>query len=379
MKIAYLSEFDPLNVLSWSGCSYYLAKALAENHSVSLDFIGPLSPHTSTLFDLKTRVYRVLGKNYLPTVDPRSLKHYAGQAAAALANSDADFILSLDAIPIAYLEIAKPIIYFWDSTFLGNLEYPWFKNLAPESIRYGHQMEQLALNRCQFAAFSSEWAMQTAIRGYGVDSRKLRLVPLGANLDCNRTIEDVTRMVDSRSVDRCDLLFLGVDWVRKGGDVAYDVAKQLNARGLPTTLTIVGCQPEVTEPLPPFVRSLGFINKFENNNHKIIETLLSESHFLIVPSIAESFGAVFCEASSFGTPSLARSVGGIPTAVKNGVNGRLFSRDAAISEYCDYILGLFKNYSKYKSLARASFEEYQARLNWKQTSQTIIELFQQLA
>jgi glycosyltransferase involved in cell wall biosynthesis len=345
---------------------------------VSLDYLGPMEEKRSPTFFLKRKLYQLAGKNYLPKVDPLVLRDYARQTAAALERIDADVILSLDAHPIAYLETSKPIVYYWDCTFLGNLEYPWFQALAPESIAYGHEMEQRALEKCRLAVFSSDWAVQTAIDGYRVDRSKLKVAPLGANLDCDRTAETVARIVDGRSRARCDLLFLGIDWKRKGGDVAYEAAKQLNAMGLETTLTIVGCAPEVGETIPPYVRCLGYIDKADPHGRGKIEALLAQSHFLILPSVAESFGTVFCEASSFGTPSLARRVGGIPTAVKDGVNGQLFEKDTEPVAYARFILDLFRDFSGYRSLALSSFEEYQSRLNWRRTSRTIVELCRQL-
>lgn len=378
MKIAYVSEFDPLSMSSWSGSSHYLARSFNNIDSVSLEFMGPLRPKSSIVFSAKRWIYRMMGKKYLSAVDPIVLKHYAQQVSEMLESSDADVILSLDAHPIAYLETEKPVVYFWDSTFLGNLEYPGFALLAPECIKHGHEMEQRALDKCHLAVFSSEWAAQTAIEGYAVRKEKLRVVPLGANLDCARSLEDITRIVDARSTEKCKLLFLGVEWTRKGGDLAYDVTRELNARGLETTLTIVGCQPKIAKDLPSYVKCLGFVNKTDRVNKRKIDDLLAESHFLIVPSIAESFGIVFCEASSFATPSLARRVGGIPTAVRDGVNGKLFAREVGTAEYCDYILDLFQNYPRYRSLAISSFNEYEARLNWDRTSEALVKLFREL-
>jgi hypothetical protein len=269
---------------------------------VSLDYVGPLVEKHSPLFPLKRKLYWLAGKNYLPKVDPLVLQDYARQTAAALEKTGADVILSLDAHPIAYLETRTPIVYYWDCTFLGNLEYPWFQALASESIAYGHEMERRALEKCRLAVFSSDWAHQTAIDGYRVDPSKLRVAPLGANLDCDRTADTVARIVDGRSRTRCDLLFLGIDWKRKGGDVAYDVAKTLNAMGLETTLTIVGCAPEMDEAIPPYVTCLGYIDKADPHGRGKIEALLARSHFLILPSVAESFGAGVCEARSLGTP-----------------------------------------------------------------------------
>ena len=380
MKISCVSEFDPINISSWSGCSYYLTRELASNPSVAVDFVGPLKKQHSALLKTKDRLYRrVFGKNYLANVDPSVLKDYARQSSIALRRFEPDIILSLDALPIAYLETKTPIVYFWDCTFKGNLEYPWFSNLAPEFIRYGHEMEQLALDKCHIAVYSSDWAAQTAIDHYNVEKSKIKVIPLGVNLICDRTPDDVAKLIAARNSETCQLLFLGVDWIRKGGDIAYKVAKQLNASGLETSLTIVGCTPQISEPLPSFVKSLGFLNKFENDNDKTIGSFLAQAHFLIVPSIAELFGAVFCEASSFGTPSLARRVGGIPTAVRDGVNGQLFSKDAAASEYCAYITDVFLDYPRYGVLARSSFREFQTRLNWAKTAGSLVSLFQEIA
>ncbi len=378
MKIAIVATFDPRSQLAWSGCSHYLVKALQKHPDVELEFVGPLVPKASALFGIKRRCYHLLGKNYLPTIDPLVLKDFARQVSAALAGSDADCILSLTAMPIAFLESDKPIIYFWDCNFHGNLEYPWFANLAKESIRFGHLMERQALSNCRHALYSSEWAARTAVDVYGADKARIGIAPLGANLDCDRSRDDIARLVGARSREICQLLFLGVDWRRKGGDIAFEVAKELNERGLETTLTVVGCQPEVRGHLPSFVKPLGFINKFEGENHRVIERLLASSHFLIMPSIAESFGAVFCEASSFGTPSLARKVGGIPTAVRDGANGKLFSRFAPASEYCDYVLDMFRDYGRYESLALSSFSEFEARLNWGSTAEIIVDLVRQI-
>ena len=48
------------------------------------------------------------------------------------------------------------------------------------------------------------------------------------------------RMIEARPNDRCRLLFVGIGWERKGGDVAVEVARLLNDRGLPTELTMLG-------------------------------------------------------------------------------------------------------------------------------------------
>jgi glycosyltransferase involved in cell wall biosynthesis len=187
-------------------------------------------------------------------------------------------------------------------------------------------------------------------------------------------LREIQDTIEARPSNRCKLLFLGVDWYRKGGDVALKVAEELNNLGLDTELTVVGCQPIVEGALPSFVKSLGFISKSTTAGKERIDRLIAESHFLILPSRAECYGVVFCEANSLGVPCISREVGGIPTIIKPNKNGVLFDLNADISEYCNYIAQLFTNYTDYKDLALSAFNEYQSRLNWTVAGQTVKKL-----
>ncbi|MGA7933972.1 MAG: glycosyltransferase, partial [Kovacikia sp.] len=223
---------------------------------------------------------------------------------------------------------------------------------------------QSALDRCSLAIYTSDWAAKSAIEDYGTDPNKIKVVPYGANLNQSHTLEDIKVLIDSRQTNTCKLLFLGVDWVRKGGEVAYKVAESLNEAGLKTELTIVGCTPPMNDCLPDFINSIGYINKSTEEGVQKLKKLIIESHFLILPTIADCTPGAFCEANSFGVPCLSTKVGGISTTIRSGANGQLFDLEATISEYCTYIFDLFSDYTKYKSLALSAFHEYESRLNW---------------
>ena len=268
MKVAYISVFEPRNISSWSGCSYYLAKAL-EHKVDTIDFIGPLRQKKSIIYKLKRTMYRHCGNNYLDSISPDSLEFYSAQAMAKIETSRPDVILCLQALPLAYLKTNIPIVYYWDCTFEGNLEYPWFAQLATECVNHGHEMERRALRNCRIAVYSSNWAAKSAIETYGADPYKVRIAPLGANLECSRTAADIAKYAKLRSRKECQLLFIGVDWKRKGGDLAVSVAAELNKQGMSTVLKVVGCEPEMAHPLPSYVHSLGFLDK--NNPSERVE------------------------------------------------------------------------------------------------------------
>lgn len=377
MNITYVTSYDAQNVKSWSGTSYYMSQSL-KNISHQLEYVGPLKAKASSelVFRSKQLLYKLLlNSSYIRDADVFTLKDFAKQTIAKLTTLNSDIIFSPVTYTLAYLECKQPMILWADATFAGLLDYyPFHSNLCKESLQNGIAMEQSVFDKCKLAIFSSEWAARTATENYRIDEAKVKVVPYGANIQCDRSLDDIKAMVNSRPSDKCKLLFLGVKWFRKGGDIALEVAKELNKAGLNTELTVVGCQPIVDEPLPSFVNSLGFISKSTEEGRKQIARLLAESHFLILPSRAETYGIVLCEANSFGTPCLSVNTGGIPTIIRDALNGRLFSSNASVAEYCEYILDLFSNYSRYKDLAQSSFYEYQSRLNWSVATQSVKQL-----
>jgi glycosyltransferase involved in cell wall biosynthesis len=172
----------------------------------------------------------------------------------------------------------------------------------------------------------------------------------------------------------CHLLFIGVDWVRKGGAIAVEVARLLNEAGIATKLTVVGCRPE--EATPEFVNVLGFISKSTSDGKTQLQTLLRQADFFILPSLAEAAGIVFCEASAFGLPSLSYATGGVPDYVRNGVNGVCLPVGTPASEFATAIQEILENPGQYEALCLGAYNEYQTRLNWQTSIRALVDLCQ---
>ncbi|MBD2434058.1 MULTISPECIES: glycosyltransferase family 4 protein [Fischerella] len=387
MHLAYVTSYNVLNHSDWPeslvglrGAGYHLAQHL-EKQSVQLDYIGPLKQEYRFLNRFKRKFYRkFLKKVYACWADPAVIRDYAKQVSRKLSSSTANIVLCPEnAQTIAYLECKQPIVLWTDAPQTVLIDfYSIFSNFCNESKRHVYALEKAALDRSKLVIFLSDWAAENAIKIYGIQPSKVRVVPWGANIECNRTYEDIHNIVESKDTRYCRLLFIGVDWLRKGGDTAVEVAKELNEIGLKTELIVVGSEPPISETFPNYVKFLGFINKYTTEGIKQINELFCTSHFLIVPSRAETYGHVFCEANSFGLPSLATNVGGIPTIIKDGVNGKTFSVNSRVEEYSTYIADLMSNYSEYKRLACSSFHEYQSRLNWLVAAKTAKQLIMDL-
>jgi len=378
MKISYVTTYNALNIHNWSGLGYYIAKSIKDQKN-DIDYIGSLQAHTNLSLRLRLKLYNKIGKSFVFEREPFIARQYAKQA-ESLINKETDIVFSPGTIPTAFLETSKPKVLYTDATFAAMINfYPEFSNFPLETIRHGNFIEQRALSSSKIAIFSSDWAAKTAIKRYNIDAEKVKVIPFGANVEHNYCYNDIKNIVNRRSGKECNILFSGVDWKRKGGTLAIDVAGILNEMGISTRLHLLGL---VDIPnysiLPDYVINHGFISKATEEGKKRINQLIEESHFLILPTNSDASPLALSEANSFGTPCVCSDVGGITTIIKDNVNGKTFTLAATANDYARYIYDVFTDTVRYKQLALDSFNEYRTRLNWQVAGAKINKIFKEL-
>jgi len=376
LRIAFVEIGDPSNCHYWSGIPFAVLSEL-RRRGVDVQVIAPLNRRLKYLYAGQRIRYRCLGKCFHPDRQPLMLRWYAEQVRRRLKEGSADVVFSTSSIPISYLDCAAPIVYWTDAVWATSVDYyESNSNLAPVTQRNGNRQEQSALDRAAFAAYSSEWAVKSVTQHYRVDPRKIKLIPFGASVEVDNDPEATRSMIEHREPDVCRLLFFGVDWQRKGGPIALETARLLNTAGVPTRLTVLGCNP-FNGHKPDFVDHIGFISKATEEGRRQITSLLRQSHFLFMPVRAECAGIVFCEASAYAVPIVATDTGGVTTYVRNGINGVTLPPSAQPDDYAKEIQRLFANRSAYKQLASGAFREYQTRLNWRSGVDQLLTLAKQ--
>lgn len=187
----------------------------------------------------------------------------------------------------------------------------------------------------------------------------------------------MARFVSARLSDRCRLLFVGVDWTRKGGIVRSKWHGRLTSRDFPPSTLLVHLRQEAT--LSPGCIATGFIDKSTEEGWKLVRGLYSSAHFLIHPASAECFGVVFSEAAAYGVVSLGTRVGGIPTTVRHSETGALFDVSASADDYAECIRRLLGDGAGYQRAALAAFDDYQQRLSREAAAEDIREHLGQIA
>jgi glycosyltransferase involved in cell wall biosynthesis len=364
VKLGFVSLNDSTDVLQWSGLNYHIARSL-ERAGATLVRVGPLTHPWTTAMKLRRRWYGLLGQDYHANLEPSALDAFGRQARASIPG-DVDAVVAVTSMIAASLDHMRVPVISWDDASPAALAgyYPEFKRLSARSAKDATAMGHRAAENVNLALYASEWAAASARQAYGMPADRIAIVPFGANLESLPTARDVNAAINERPRTTCRLLWVGVDWVRKRGDLVVEIGQRMEARGIPVELTVVGCRPQTIRELPEWVKVEGFVSKRTAAGAARLAELFARSHFLVMPSLAEAYGLVYCEAAAFGVPSVATRTGGVPTIVIDGETGVLDDPHATAESYAGRMIALMRDRPRYESMARAASARSAAMLNW---------------
>jgi hypothetical protein len=180
--------------------------------------LGPSPPLIARPLRLASRVSRRLPPKYrfIDTNSKALSRAYSRSLSRTLGEADHDWLFAPYAsAEIAYVESGRPIVYYSDATFRIMCDYySGFSGLSRRAKRAGDDLERRAIDRAAVACFASDWAAASAIRDYGATPDKVCVIPLSANVS-DPPPYDSLRF--ERRDEAVRLLFVGVDWERKGG------------------------------------------------------------------------------------------------------------------------------------------------------------------
>ncbi|MCW2541434.1 MAG: UDP-Glycosyltransferase/glycogen phosphorylase [Frankiales bacterium] len=205
---------------------------------------------------------------------------------------------------------------------------------TPEPLARVVGAEQVVAEADRLIANTSAEADQL-IGWYGAAPERVAIVPPGVDLEMFRLADaSAARTRLGVPPDAIMLLFVGRLQPLKAPDVLIRAAAQLAAAdpevGRRLRLFIVGAPSGsgLADPggLVRLAADLGLGGQvvFEPPvSRERLADYYQAADLTVVPSHSESFGLVALESQACGTPVLAAAVGGLPTAVLDGVTGRL--------------------------------------------------------
>ncbi len=288
-----------------------------------------------------------------------------------LRDMDVDIVVGVrgQGMRIAYLKTDLPMIHLGDGTFIVSypIQGPWYDTyrlMSKRAMRQLVALERTLFNKATAVVMASSWAARSVVEDYSVPRERVFAILEGPNL-LPGEIPPREKVLKRRRTGQCRLLFPGRAnrWEAKGGHVAYETMIQLNKMGIDTVLIACGC-------LPPSnishekLRTIPFLDKNKEEDRKKLASLFLESDFLLVPSRAERYGKVYCEAGAFGIPAIGTAVGGVPEIIRNGENGYALPLEARGDEYAELIAKTYTDPDRYDAMAKASRDAFEGRLNW---------------
>lgn len=337
-NLGFLSPHNPHDRRTFSGTSFFAAKALAAHPGINLRILGPHRPPAR--FD---RLFR-------RTPAPLRVQdmHLTGL----------DAVLGLAATPLLNT-LAKqnpdlPLLHVTDATprFLRET-YGWNIPLDAD-----HSEIQLATHAAATIYSSPEMARR-APKDLKLPGFKPLSQPFGINLETS-----LQRCPQKPSLNKLRLLFVGLDWHRKGGDIAVATLDQLRGQGIDAELTLVGKPPERLRHHPG-VRVVGFLNKNRPRDAAALTNLYKTAHFLILPARADCTPMVVAEAMAHGTLVIASETGGIASLLGGAGTGKILPAQASPRLWARTIQDLTAVPDAYTMISEAAFDRASTILSWQ--------------
>ena len=358
IRLGFIQWNDPFDRNASSGTPYKMAEAL---RSAGYELIW-VRAKKSWAYRTYSRFVSLLGR-----ILPKKINasHSVIGASMLSRGLDKEALRSCEVLFAPFsseclfcLKTDKPLVYLSDATFAIMTGY-YFNGLAKCSVRQGNMVEQRAIDKASGVIVSSDWAARSVISDYHKDPAKVYMVEFGANVD-EKDIIQRPFLYEGH----LDLLFLGVDWIRKGGRIAVEACEWLNRNGVPATLHIVGIKnlDKKTQDLP-FVDYVGFLNKNIPEQYRRLVDVIGKCHCMLLPTLAECSAIAFCESSANGLPVFSHKTGGVGNYVLDGVNGYLLPIGSTGEDFGSRIKQCLES-GELKRMSVTARQLYRSKLNW---------------
>ena len=315
-----------------------------------------------------------------PERDNSYLKRMAVKTSRQLAGRQYDLIFAAGSLPVSFLRSDKPIVFYTDATYDCMISlYIDRSKLWNGSFVQGNRAEERAIHSASLIFYTSEWAKKSAVTGYKANPGKIRQLSFGSNLGSDMSTADMKMLIERRKQrPQKNFLFIGVDWVRKGADIAIEIIARLKDMGMPATITMAGCRVPPGITLPSFVIHHPFISKDGEAGMNKLRSLYETADFFLLPTLADCTPVVFSEAAAYGLPVITTDIGGCRSVVIHEVTGYCLQKERFVAEATKRIAALWHDEGLYETFCWQAYDHYKKELNWDAIGKKAIAALQQI-
>lgn len=227
-----------------------------------------------------------------------------------------------------------------------------FAHFSEHKIRDVVAYQRRIFEECAAVFPRSNWAAESLRQDYGIGEEKIVIAGAGSNFDGTP--------LPHGSYANARILFIGVEWERKGGPLIVEAFREVR-RVIPhATLAIVGCSPDIREP---GVEIIGMIPRSDPAGQRRLLEEYSRASVFCIMSEYEPFGIVMLEAESCGVPCVAPDRYAFPETIRDGETGALKHHyDARL--LAKKLIELLSNPTELERMGKAAKEWVASEWTW---------------
>jgi glycosyltransferase involved in cell wall biosynthesis len=304
----------PQNLRSGGFSAMNAAAFSAINKREPTHYVGPVNPPVSTGQKAWSKLRRVAGsQGSFFFFSERRLQKIAGEVhSKSKAEARLDFFHGFT--PWIATRPRHPYIAWSDCTFRDYVEvYHRREQFLRGDLEQIEHAEAEWLKRADRVLFTSNWAVERAVRDYSLDAGRVASVGIFGE------IEMPTR---DAYAGRKEFAFVSTNFEAKGGRVVLAAFRELKKLHPDASLVIVGDHPP-REAFEPGVRTTGFLRKEVPEEYRRFREILAGARAIVSATSSDICPLLFVEAGYFGCPVISARRFAIPEIVDNESTGFL--------------------------------------------------------
>jgi glycosyltransferase involved in cell wall biosynthesis len=245
-----------------------------------------------------------------------------------------------------------PHFVYTDQSCLANRRYPL--PVDPEYLDPRWLvMERSVYSSARVTFTTSTFASRSLIEDYKLTPARTECIYSGTNVQ--------PAVKASPKPYRDVILFVGVDWKRKGGPDLVQAFEHIAATHPKAQLKIVGCAPAINHPR---IEALGRLSL------EATATQFQEADIFCLPSYHEPSAVALVEAQLYGLPVVTTNVGGSPDRLLDGETGHLVAA-GDISGLASALSNLLADPARCRAMGEAGRRFACERFTWEAVGQRL--------
>jgi len=312
---------DPFDPRAWSGSSRFFFQTCNRLGILERAFGVEVSKSHKTAFLLKNFSLdreKWRSKFYL---DSKYYSALTDEIAKCLKPSDFDCnVIQIGGIyDVPKAVNGRTACYsYHDGNLAQMLKSPYMiQNIPHKIISRALKFEQQVYNKMTKIFTMSEYLRRSFIDDFGIHESKVANIGAGINL-ANIPVRH------EKNYENNEILFLGVDFYRKGGLQLLKAFRIVTERLPGAKLHIIGPKRvKIENKLCRHVQFHGYISKSDAVGQKLLARIMNDCSLFVLPSLYEPFGIAPLEAMAHQLPCILTDRWAFPEMVTPGFNGDL--------------------------------------------------------